>query len=105
MHDRTRHRVEELAIVRDEEDRAREGLEPVLEPEHGVEVEVVRGLVEEEKVRSRHERAREVEAHTPAAGELRDGPVLRVLREAEAREERLRARARAIAADLLEARV
>ena len=42
--------VEELAVVRDEEDRAGVGLEVVLEPEQGFEVEVVGGLVEQQQV-------------------------------------------------------
>ena len=45
--------------------------EPVLEPQHGVEVEVVRRLVEQQQVGARHQRLREVQAHAPAAGEAR----------------------------------
>ena len=64
--------VEKLAVVRDEEQRAGIAREPVLEPEHGVEVEVVGRLVEQQQVRAAHQRLREIEAHAPAAGEAGD---------------------------------
>ncbi len=63
--------VEEVAIVRDQQQRARVAAEPVLEPQHRVEVEVVGRLVEQQQVRARHQRLREVEPHPPAAGEAR----------------------------------
>jgi hypothetical protein len=72
VHDRLRDRVEEVAVVRDQEQRARVALEPVLEPQHRVEVEVVGRLVEQQQVGARRERLREVEAHAPAAREARD---------------------------------
>ena len=55
----------------DEQQRARVAAEPVLEPQHRVEVEVVGRLVEQQQVRAAHQRLREVEAHPPAAGEAR----------------------------------
>ena len=85
--------------MRDQEQRARVAAQPVLEPQHGVEVEVVRRLVEQQQVRAAHQRLREVEAHAPAAGEARHRLRLLRLREAEAGEQRRRARARAVAAD------
>src|SRR4029453_19451918 len=45
-----RDRVEQGAVVRDEEDRSREGLERFLERLPARAVEVVRGLVENEEV-------------------------------------------------------
>ncbi len=89
VHDESRDRIEEFAVVRDEDDRARKGPEPVLEPQDGVEVQVIRRLVEEQQVRAAHERARQIEAHAPAARELRDRPRLRLLGEPQAREQRL----------------
>ena len=49
--------------------------EPALEPDDRVEVEVVGRLVEQQQVRRAHQRAREVEPHAPAAGELGDAPL------------------------------
>ena len=105
MDDPARDVVEELPVVGDEDHRAGECAQPVLEPHHRVEVEMVRGLVEEQEVRAAHQRAREVEPHAPAAGEFRHWARLRRLVEPEAREQRLRARARLVAADLVVARV
>ena len=47
--------------------------EPVLEPQHGVEVEVVGRLVQQQEVRTAHQRLREVQPHPPAAGKARHG--------------------------------
>ncbi len=105
VHDRAGHAVEELAVVRDEQQRARVGLQPVLQPQHGVEVEVVGGLVQQQQVRAAHERAREVQPHAPAAGERGHGHRFGLRREAQAGHERLRARFRRVAADLVVARV
>ena len=89
--------------MRDQQQRARVAREPVLEPEHGVEVEVVGRLVEQQQVGAAHQRLREVEPHAPAAGEARDGLAVRAAREAEARQQRRGARARAVAVDAVEA--
>ena len=50
LEDPARDVVEEVAVVRDGDDGARELLEELLEPGDGLGVEVVRGLVEEEHV-------------------------------------------------------
>ena len=62
--------VEEVAIVRDED--VGEGiLEQVLfEPVAGFEIEMVRGLVEQQQVGLRQQQLGERDAHLPAAGEL-----------------------------------
>ena len=62
--------VEELAIVRDQQQRAGIVAQPALEPDDRVEVEVVGGLVEQQQVRRTHQRLRDVEPHAPAAGEI-----------------------------------
>ena len=72
MDDAVDDAVEEIAVVRDEQQRAGIAREPVLEPQHGIEVEVVGGLVEQQEVRAAHQRLREIEPHPPAAGESRD---------------------------------
>ena len=94
--DRVDDAVEEVAVVRDEEQRARIAGEPVLEPQHGVEVEMVGRLVEEQQVGAAHQRLREVEPHPPAAGEARHGIAVARGRKAEpGRAASRRARARA----------
>ena len=105
VHDRLHHGVEEVAVVGDQQQRARIAREPVLEPQHGVEVEVVGGLVEQQQLGARHQRLREVEAHAPAAGKARHRIAVTRIRDAESREELGRACPCGVAADRLEAMV
>ena len=82
--DRLRRAVEELAVVRDQDHGGRLPLQPRLQPHHGVEVEVVGGLVEQQQVGGPQQGARERQPVAPAAGERRDGARGVGLREAEA---------------------
>ena len=59
-------RVQKIAVVRDQQQRAGIMLEPTLEPEHGVEIEVIGGLVEQQEIGAAHQRLRQIEAHPPA---------------------------------------
>ena len=58
--------------MRNNDDRGLNPLQPGFEPDHGVKVEVVRRFVEKEQVRGTHQRSREREAVSPAAGEITD---------------------------------
>ena len=60
--------------MRDEDDGAGVGPEVLLEPDDGLEVEVVRGLVEQEHVRLLEEELRERDPHLPPAAELLGHP-------------------------------
>jgi hypothetical protein len=102
VHDRVDDGVEEVAIVRHQHQRSRIACEPVLEPQHGVEIEMVGRLVEQQQVGARRERLREIEAHPPSAGEARDRIGVSRLREAEAREKLAGACAGGVATDRLE---
>ncbi len=62
--------VEEIAVVGDQKQRRRRVLQPVFEPEDGVEVEVVGRFVEQQQVGAAGQGAGEVEADAPAAGEF-----------------------------------
>ena len=97
------HAVEEIAVVGDEEQRAGVAHEPFLEPQHGVEVEMIGRLVEQQQIRAAHQRLREVEAHPPSAGKASDGLAVPPLGEAQPRQQRRGARAGGVAADLVEA--
>ena len=101
MDDPVDHAVEKIAVVRDEQQRSGIAREPVLEPQHGVEVEVVGGLVEEQEVRAAHQGLREIEPHSPAAGESGDRILVGRCRESEPREQRRGARTRRVAADFV----
>jgi len=61
--------VEKIAVVRDREQRAGIIAQPLLEPDHRIQIQVVGGFIEQQQVRAAHERARELQAHAPAAGE------------------------------------
>ena len=88
--------------MRDQQQRAAVVREPALEPHHGVEVEMVGRLVEQQQVRAADQRAREVEAHAPAAREIRDRAVEVGRRRSRARPETRRAGARTVTVDAFE---
>ena len=70
--------VEEIAVVRDQDEGERIVVEIALQPVAGFEIEVVGGLVEQQQIRLLQQQFREREPHLPAAGELfgAAGPVL-----------------------------
>ena len=69
--------VEEVPIVGDRDDRARVLLQEPLQPVHGLGIEVVRGLVEQEQVRVLQEQPGERHAALLAAGQRRDVGIVR----------------------------
>jgi hypothetical protein len=69
--------LEEVAIVRDEHERARERAEPSLEPLDRVRVEVIRRLVEEQEIRAAEECERERHPTPLPTRELCDDAVAR----------------------------
>ncbi len=79
--------IEELTVVRYEQQRSRIASQPLLEPEYGIEVEVVGRLIEQQHVRAAHEGAREVRAHFQSAGELPHRPLDLLRRKSESRRE------------------
>jgi hypothetical protein len=83
MQNMRRHAVEELAVVRDHQQHAGILQQPLLEPEHRIEIEMVGRLVEQQQIRRHHQRAREIQAHAPAAGEIRNRLAMRLRLETE----------------------
>jgi hypothetical protein len=67
-------------------------LEPGFQPDQRVQVQVVGGLVQQQQVGRAHQRARQLQAHAPAAREAVDRRVELVGLEAQAQQQRLRAR-------------
>ena len=100
-----RRRLEEPAVVRDEDDARVERRQLVLEPFEARHVEVVRRLVEEQQVGVAAERARERRARQLAAGERVERAVEIGLREAEAARDGADALAPGVAAGVLEPRL
>ena len=95
-----RHAIEELAVVRDHHQHAGIFQKPLLEPEHRIEIEMVGRLVEQQQVRRHHQRAREIEPHAPAAGEIRDRHAMRLGPEAEPVQQPAGARLGVVAVDV-----
>jgi hypothetical protein len=97
--------VEEVAVVRHHQQRAAVIRQPLFEPDHGVEVEVVGRFVEQQQVGAGDQRLGEVQAHAPAAGEFAHRPFEIGVAETEAGEQRRGACPRTPAADILHAGV
>ena len=97
--------LEEPAVVRDDEDAGVERLQLSLEPLEAFDVQVVRGLVEEEEVRVAPERARQRCPRQLAAGERLQLPVELLVAETEPAKNRRRALSPVVTARVLQARL
>jgi hypothetical protein len=91
------HRIEELAVMRDHDERTRIAVQPVFEPDDCIEVEVVRRFVEQQQVRTAHQRLREIQPHAPAARKAAHARARLFEREAKAEQQRFGARRRGVA--------
>ena len=96
--------VEQFAIVTHHQHGMRITFQIIVEPERPFEVEIVRGLVEQQQVGLCEEDRRQGDAHAPAAGEGRTGALLRLLVEAEAMQHSGRAGRRGMRIDVDEPR-
>mmetsp|Transcript_86633 Transcript_86633/g.187404 ORF Transcript_86633/g.187404 Transcript_86633/m.187404 type:complete len:533 (-) Transcript_86633:425-2023(-) len=68
--------VQEVGVVGNHDHRVRVDMgEVVVQPEDGVQVQVVRRLVEHQQLRLEEEGLRQGDAHAPASRELHNGPV------------------------------
>ncbi len=95
-------RVEKDAVVSNDQQRSGIPAQMILEPHHRVEVQVVRRFVEQQQIRSAHQRLREIQPDPPAAGEfaIRSGEVARC--KPEAVEDRRSARRCGVATQIVE---
>ena len=93
--------IDEVAVVRDEQQPAGQRRERLLEPADGLEVEVVGGLVEHEHVRPADEQAPECGTHAPASRELARVALRVTRREPEACQGALRVPIERVATELL----
>jgi hypothetical protein len=94
--------VQEVTVVRDEQQRAAVLGEPPLEPHDRIEVEVVGRLVEQQQVGAAQQCTAEIEAHAPAPREGGDRALEVAGREPQSREHGCRPCARDITVDALE---
>ena len=101
-HDAAHHAVHEVPVVAGHQDRRVRALEEALQPEDRLDVEVVRGLVEQQDVGLGEQDLRDLDPHPPAAGQLPDVPIHAPLVEAEPRQDLARPGIELVAAELLE---
>ncbi len=80
--------VQQVAVMADDDEAARIAREVVFEPQGAFEVEIIGGLVKQEQVGLGEEHGSKRHAHAPAAGKLRDRPLLGVRGKPEAGEDR-----------------
>ena len=84
--------VQKLAVMADDDHRACVFFEPGFEPHQRIQVQVVGGLVQQQQVRRAHQRASELQPHTPAAGKTVDRAVKLMRLKAQPQDQRLGAR-------------
>eukprot|EP00760_Papus_ankaliazontas_P005144 PhM_4_TR12419/c0_g1_i1/m.34319 len=89
--------------MRHDEQRAGPRLQEALEPQHGVKVEMVRGLIEQKHVGVDEQRARQRHAHAPTTGETRARAVHHLVREGQTAQNGLRAELGGVGVDLVHA--
>ncbi len=66
------HRVEEITVVRDQDQRALIALQPLLQPDDGIQIEVVSRFIEQQQIGAADQRLGQVKTHAPATGEVAD---------------------------------
>ena len=76
------HAIEEFTIVRNQQQGARIFQQPLLQPQHGIQIQMVGRLVQQQQIRRRHQCACEIQSHPPATGECRHCALLGIGREA-----------------------
>jgi hypothetical protein len=91
------HLVQEVPVVRDDDQRAVVAEQELLEPLDRLEVEVVRRLVEQERLRVAEQRLRQQHAHLLPALELAHLPLVQVIGDIEPLEQDRRVALRAVA--------
>ena len=102
VHDVVAHVVQQVAIVAHHQQRVAEAPQMLGQPQHRLEIEMVRRLVEDQEVGIAEQRAGQRHAHAPAAGELAAGPALRLVVEAQPVQDRGGPRRRRGGTDLVE---
>ena len=98
-------RVEQVAVVGDDDRGARIALQVVVEPDRTLDVEVVGRLVEQQQVGLGEQHRGERHPHPPATGEVGAGAALRGGIEAEAVQDRRRPGGGGVRADIDEPRL
>ena len=98
-------RIEKFPVMRNHQQGARICCEPFLQPDDGIEIQVVGGLIQQQKIGAGTERTRHGQAHPPAARKFRNGALLIRRFESQAVHDRRRAGFGAIAVDGFQRRI
>ena len=98
-------RVQQIAIMADDQNRTAIAFQEVLKPQHPFKVEVVGRLVQKKQIRGGKENRSERHAHPPAAGKFRTGAQLVRRRKTQSRQNGGGARGRGIGIDRFQPRV
>jgi len=92
MDDHVDHFVEEIAIMRDDQQRAGVAFEPVFKPDDRIQIQMVGRFIEQQQVGRAHQRLRQIQPHAPAAGKTGDRLLHLFQREAQAEQQLFAAR-------------
>ncbi len=101
LDDAPHNAIQEFPVVRDDQDAPRIRLQVILKPEQRRQIQVIRGLVQQEKVGLLHQQTRQVSPHHPASTQLARRPIEILLPEAQADQDLACPRFQAITAQLL----
>ena len=100
MQDLVDRGIEQVAVMADDDHRARIVRQMVFQPQRAFEIEIVGRLVQQQQIRRREQRRGERHAHAPAAGKFGDRPGLVRGRKSEPAQDRRRARRRGMGIDI-----
>ncbi len=94
--------IEEFSIVRNQQQRSLISPQPGFEPDDRVEIQMVGRFVEQQQIRTAHQRLRQIQAHAPAAGKFRDAARFVAVGESQSVQQFAGARVRGVAIDGVE---
>ncbi|MEY9789138.1 hypothetical protein ABIE77_003697 [Sinorhizobium fredii] len=100
VNDGVHRRIQQVAVVADDDDRMRIAADVILQPQGSFEIQIVGRLVEQQQIRLGKQHGCKRNAHAPAAGEGGGGTLLRFVIEAEPGENARRPRFRRMGADI-----
>jgi hypothetical protein len=92
LDDLAHHAIQEVPVVRDDDEGSLPAVEKPLQPIDGRKVEVIRRLVEQEEIGRRKQQARESDPHPPPARQCLQRLVEARLRDSQSRQDRPRPR-------------
>ena len=83
MHDMGSDPIHEIAVVGDKQQGTGIAPQPILEPQTGIQIQVVSGLVQKQQIGRSHQGLGQVQADSPTTGKRRYRPVRVLVRESQ----------------------